>query len=410
MYVGYFLYMLDRKAFAFCMPAIMTQLSFGENELGLLASSQNVAYTISKFVGGVLADRYSCRWLFAFGLFLNGFIIFLFAAFENIYVLTLIMFVNGLAQGFGWPAAAKILKNWFSPTEFGTWWSILSSSMNVACSLGPILATYLIAIYGWKCFFYIIGILSILLTLSTQFCMIDKPEDVGYKPITKEQTTKKGRGSFKDLLTNRLMWIVGFCYMNIFLVRTAVLDWGQLFLIQDKKQSNIVASSYVSSLEIGGFLGSLIAGYLTDKAVARYGKSTRFGSTRMIVALIGWIGTVISLHMTVYFVQENSSQFFIWTLGLLLGAAVYCPINSYGVVVIEASPSHLSGTAHALVAFAANIGGVLAGLPLSYFAKHYAWTGSFALLEIYSIMTIIICGIVIRNVKYSTVNLKKKDE
>lgn len=34
MYLGYFLYMLDRKAFAFCMPAIMQQLSFGENELG----------------------------------------------------------------------------------------------------------------------------------------------------------------------------------------------------------------------------------------------------------------------------------------------------------------------------------------------------------------------------------------
>lgn len=74
----------------------------------------------------------------------------------------------------------------------------------------------------------------------------------------------------------------------------------------------------------------------------------------MIAALIGWIAAVIFLHMTVYYVHDNSSQFLIWTLGLLLGAAVYCPINSYGVVVIEASPSHLSGTAHAIVAFAAN--------------------------------------------------------
>lgn len=52
----------------------------------------------------------------------------------------------------------------------------------------------------------------------------------------------------------------------------------------------------------------------------------------------------------------------------------------------------------------------MAGLPLSYFAKYYAWTGSFVLLEVYGLLTIIICGVVIRNVKYSTVNLKKKDE
>ncbi|CAD5126183.1 DgyrCDS14353 [Dimorphilus gyrociliatus] len=334
----------------------------------------------------------------------------MFTAFENIYVLTLIMFVNGLAQGFGWPAAAKMLKNWFSPTELGTWWSILSSSMNIACSVGPIVATYLIGIYGWKSFFYIIGVFSVLLTLSTKFSLFDKPQDFGYKPIVKDQTTKQGRGSFKDLLTNRLMWIVGFCYMNIFLIRTAVLDWGQLFFIQDKKQSALVASSYVSSLEIGGFFGSIVAGYATDKAVSAYGKSTKFGSTRMIATLIGWIGTITFLHLTVFLVNKDSSQLLIWTLGLLLGAAVYCPINSYGVVVIEASPSHLSGTAHALVGFAANIGGVMAGLPLSSYAKYYAWTGSFILLEIIGVITIIICAIALRNVKYSTVNMKKKDE
>jgi sugar phosphate permease len=39
---------------------------------GLVSSSQNLAYTISKFCGGVLSDNISAKMMFAVGLFFSG--------------------------------------------------------------------------------------------------------------------------------------------------------------------------------------------------------------------------------------------------------------------------------------------------------------------------------------------------
>ena len=54
------------------------------NVTGLIASSQNLAYTGSKFVGGLLADRVSSRVLFSVGMVLSGLITVAFTGEEKI--------------------------------------------------------------------------------------------------------------------------------------------------------------------------------------------------------------------------------------------------------------------------------------------------------------------------------------
>lgn len=41
-------------------------------------------------------------------------------------------------------------------------------------------------------------------------------------------------------------------------------------------------------------------------------------------------------------------------VGMILGASMFGPISIYGIVASESFPAHLSGTAHAIVALAAN--------------------------------------------------------
>ncbi|GBO33009.1 hypothetical protein AVEN_135575-1 [Araneus ventricosus] len=39
---------------------------------------------------------------------------------------------------------------WFSPTQFGTWWSVLSASANISGGLSPFFTAFLILNYGWR--------------------------------------------------------------------------------------------------------------------------------------------------------------------------------------------------------------------------------------------------------------------
>ncbi|CAG2210522.1 SLC37A4 [Mytilus edulis] len=119
-------------------------------KLGLITSSQSIAYAISKFVCGILADVVSPKALNSGGLILSGITAISFTGFNSTIVLCFWWFLNGLSQGAGWPAAAVILKQWCPPTIFGTVWSILSTSMNIAGTFGPLITATFIASIGWR--------------------------------------------------------------------------------------------------------------------------------------------------------------------------------------------------------------------------------------------------------------------
>lgn len=77
---------------------------------GLITSSQSAAYAISKFVSGVLSDQMSARWLFSSGLLLVGLVNVVFSWSSAVPVFAALWFLNGLAQGLGWPPCGKILR------------------------------------------------------------------------------------------------------------------------------------------------------------------------------------------------------------------------------------------------------------------------------------------------------------
>lgn len=77
---------------------------------GMITSSQSLAYAISKFISGVLSDQVSARWLFSIGLFLVGGINVLFSWSSTVAVFSALWFLNGLAQGLGWPPCGQVLR------------------------------------------------------------------------------------------------------------------------------------------------------------------------------------------------------------------------------------------------------------------------------------------------------------
>ena len=135
----------------------------------------------------------------------------------------------------------------------------------------------------------------------------------------------------------------------------------------------------------------------------------------------------------------NFLQMYIMMVGAGLGATLYGCISLYGIMSMEAAPSHLAGTSHAIVCLFANckfsvfcvslqyiskllyymnqnifwyiliilVGGIFAGLPFSYIAKMYNWKTAFYILGCALIPTIIL-KILSRKFEYQFVKIKKK--
>ncbi|NWT44925.1 G6PT1 protein, partial [Chroicocephalus maculipennis] len=382
MFVGYTLYYFNRKTFSFVMPAVMAEVPLGKDDLGLITSSQSAAYAISKFVSGVLSDRLSARWLFSCGLLMVGLVNVGFSCSSTVAAFAGLWFLNGLAQGLGWPPCGRILRKWFEPSQFGTWWAVLSTSMNLAGGLGPIVAALVSMNYDWRMTLSFSGFICVVVSFICLVLIKNEPSDVGLPNI--EQGAKKGKkGSSSDnstlteLLLSPYLWVLSTGYLVVFGVKTCCTDWGQLFLIQERGQSVLVGSSYMSALEIGGLVGSIAAGYLSDRAVARVGLSSH-GNPRHALLLSMMAGMCVSMFLfrvtvtgdspknqgtekiTVSFVKETFSYNPLITLTDLKNAGALLFFSLFFLIV----------------------GGFLAGLPFSTIAKYYSWATAFWVAEI----------------------------
>ncbi|VFV40971.1 glucose-6-phosphate translocase [Lynx pardinus] len=274
MFGGYSLYYFNRKTFSFVMPSLVEEIPLDKDDLGLITSSQSAAYAISKFVSGVLSDQMSARWLFSSGLLLVGLVNVVFSWSSMVPVFAALWFLNGLAQGLGWPPCGKILRKWFEPSQFGTWWAILSTSMNLAGGLGPILATILAQSYSWRSTLALSGALCVVVSFLCLLLIHNEPADVGLRnldpaPSKDKKGSSKEESTLQELLLSPYLWVLSTGYLVVFGVKTCCTDWGQFFLIQEKGQSVLVGSSYMSALEVGGLVGSIAAGYLSDRAMAK---------------------------------------------------------------------------------------------------------------------------------------------
>ncbi|XP_078538336.1 glucose-6-phosphate exchanger SLC37A4 isoform X2 [Lissotriton helveticus] len=410
MFVGYTLYYFNRKTFSFVMPSVMEEISLDKDDLGLITSSQSAAYAISKFISGVLSDQMSARWLFASGLLLVGVSNVFFSWSSTVPIFAVLWFFNGLAQGLGWPPCGKILRKWFEPSQFGTWWAVLSTSMNLAGSVGPIIATVLAASYSWRSTLSVSGLICVAVAFLCLAMIKNEPADVGLKNI--EPGSKKDssgdQSTLKEFLLSPYLWLLCWGYLVVFGAKTCCTDWGQLFLIQDKEQSALMGSSYMSALEVGGLVGSIAAGFLSDRAVARVGLRSH-GNPRHGLLLSMMAGMAVSMYLFRVTVTPESSKLWILTLGALFGFSSYGPIALFGVIANESAPSNFCGTSHAIVALAANVGGFLAGLPFSTIAKYYSWDTAFWVAEVTCAITTVLFFL-LRNTRTKMGRLPKKED
>ncbi|CAN8010354.1 unnamed protein product [Ixodes pacificus] len=387
MFLGYACYAYNRKSVSFALPELMAE-GLRKDQAGMIVSSQNLAYAVSKFLGGVLSDRLSARLLFSAGLVLSGLATLLFGACPNsVALFSALWFLNGLAQGCGWPSCAKVLRKWYAPSQFGTWWSVLSASANISGGVAPFFSAFLIVSYGWRFSLTVAGTVSVAMGAVAALAVVDEPSDVGLRVegVVEDRPAAAGDGksaaTTADLVRSPFLWLVSFGYLVVFCAKTSAVDWGQLYLMEDLGHSQYVGSSLTSSIESGGFFGGILAGYLTDWFL-RAGKGRGSGNARMPVAVLFLAGVAAGFHALCFHVSRDSSELAISCLGLFLGACLYGPIAIFGVAATESAPAHLSGTSHAVAALAASVGAVISGLPFSLLAQNRSWGDVFLLLEV----------------------------
>ncbi|WP_194847192.1 MFS transporter family glucose-6-phosphate receptor UhpC [Candidatus Neptunochlamydia vexilliferae] len=385
-YVGYALFYFTRKSFTFAMPGLIADLGFDKADLGFLGSLLAITYGVSKFVSGMISDRSSLRYFMGLGLILTGVFNLFFGLSSSIVLFAVFLGMNGFFQGWGSPPCAKFLTYWYSQTERGRWWGLWNTSHNIGGAIIPLLCAFAIATFGWRYAMFFPGFLAIGAGLFLINRLRDTPKEVGLPSIEKfrndypedkgREEETEGKLSTKELLMehilkNKFMWILAVSFFFVYIIRTGINDWIQLYLMEDRGYTLMWAGSCVFWFEVGGIFGSLAAGYLSDTVFRGRRGPVNILFTLGIIATLGALWFLPSAGLLVISLVMFSFGFFVFGPQMLIGMAAAELVNKKA-----------AGTATGFVGLFAYLGAACAGWPIGRITEDFGWPGFFLLLAV----------------------------
>ncbi|PSB85420.1 MFS transporter family glucose-6-phosphate receptor UhpC [Photobacterium damselae subsp. damselae] len=382
MYIGYAGFYFSRKTFNYAMPAMMADLGLDKADIGLIGTLFYITYGCSKFFSGIISDRSNPRYFMGLGLIATGIINIVFGLSSSLYMLAILWVLNAWFQGWGWPSCSKLLTTWYSRSERGFWWALWNTAHNVGGALIPLVVGYLTLHFGWRYGFMLPGIIAVVIGFFICWRLRDKPVTLGLPSVGRwrkdhleiaQENEGLGLSSreilHKYVIKNKYIWLLAFSYVLVYIVRTGINDWGNLYLTEQFHYSLISANGAISLFEIGGFVGSLVAGWGSDKL---------FGGNRGPMNLIFAIG--IFLSVAALWLMPFKSYVLQSACFFAIGFFIFGPQMLIGMAAAECSHKNSAGAATGFVGLFAYMGAALSGYPLAIVVEHYHWTGFFTVL------------------------------
>ncbi len=303
-WILYASYYFCRKNFSVVMPMMARIDNYKTFDLAHLVFVFSLAYATGQFVAGWLADRFGPRLVATCGGLLSAVCTAAMAIPASHATLLILQIGNGLGQGCGWSSCLKILGAWFARKERGTvtaWWG---TSYILGGFLATVFATYvatqlpLAQSLGWRRGFlfpaFILAGGAVLFAWKAR----SQPQDAGFPAIEEDDTVPSGDAAWWTVATNPEVMILAGMYFFLKITRYSLLFWLPLYLVQRMQYSEAWAGYTSSLFELVGFLGALIAGYVSDRLMnaRRYpvGAVMLFGlaGALLIHPMIGRLGPV----------------------------------------------------------------------------------------------------------------------
>ncbi len=159
--LGYALFYFVRKNFSFAMPGLAAEYGISNTSFGIVLTIVGLVYGFSRFFNGLLADRMNARYHMSAGLMLCALASVAFGVAPHllgvrigaaphtlIVVFGVLLVLNNIFQGSGFPPCARLLSHWIPPHELATKMSVWNTSHSIGASLLAILCGFIMGHMG----------------------------------------------------------------------------------------------------------------------------------------------------------------------------------------------------------------------------------------------------------------------
>ena len=269
--ISVFINYVDRGNLAIAAPMVKDELGISAAQLGILLSAFFWTYACLQPVSGWLVDRLNVNWVIA-----GGFLLWSAATAATGFVHTLaalfaVRLVLGIGESVAYPSYSKLIALYVPEEHRGLANSVISAGLALGPGFGILMGGTLMARFGWRPFFIVLGIASLLWLVPW----------IKWMPEAKDSIPMDATGvpSFPEFLRLRSAW--GTCiglfsgnYVNYFLI-----TWLPFYLVRERHFSMEGMAKIGGTIYLVGACFATLAGWLSDRWIGAGGTPTRVRKT-----------------------------------------------------------------------------------------------------------------------------------
>lgn len=276
----------------------------GPHRLGELDLSFLLAYAIGMYFAGHFGDTVDLRILLTVGMVGSGIFVMLFGLgyfldLHSFGAFVLIQVFCGLFQSIGWPCVVAVVGNWFGKAKRGLIMGVWNSHTSVGNIIGSVIASSVLGL-GWGWSFVLPGFLIMLVAVFVYLFLVVHPENIGIEMCERdvemsiegvalvgseklesadgvliENEDEEGSVAIGFLDAWRLPNVASFAFCLFFskLVAYTFLYWLPFYIretdVAGVHLSHKTAGILSTIFDVGGVVGGISAGYMSDMIEAR---------------------------------------------------------------------------------------------------------------------------------------------
>lgn len=314
-FVGTTLNFLDRSIMGVLATPLQEQYGITDVQYGYIQSAFAFSYGLSQSVSGGLLDRFGNRLVYAVALASWSIAAMLHALARGAWGFGLARALLGISESPNYPAAAKIIAEWFPRRERAFAFGFINAGTNMGAILAPAAVPVLAATFGWQSAFIALGAIGLAwlcvwipVYRSPQEHPRVSPEELALIHSDPPEPTVKV--PWLELLRYRQAWAFG---LGKFLTDSMwwfYITWLPKFLNNKYGLDLLHIGAPLVIIYLMSDLGSISGGWFSSRLIRRGASVNRARKTALVICAVG--------VLPIIFAEQASSQ---WMAVLILGIA-----------------------------------------------------------------------------------------
>ena len=306
-FLVYMVNFADRTNIGAVLPFIIDEFKLSNFEAGSLASMFFLGYAISQIPAGFWMAKRGTRGIISLSILGFSLCTWLIGHSSSALMIKWLRLGLGLTEGPTPVGLTSTINSWFPPKEKATATGVYIASTMFAPIIVPPLSVWITLTYGWRWVFVSFAVPGILLSLVWYILVKTKPEESKFvseselkyiRTNTAVVTDDKQEGNIVEhskfstldklirvkkliplnsaaqVFRSKNIWGDCIAYFMMVSILYGILTWIPSYLVNEKGFS-FVRMGFIAAMPcIGGFIGAIGGGWISDKIFGRRRKPT----------------------------------------------------------------------------------------------------------------------------------------